>query len=430
MVRGKSHLFALSLGLFCLWQSPARSAESCSPVRLDAPGESMECVGPMTQKADEGDDTESCYAFAQSEIYDAWRIGPGQNCAGQKRTSPLAAAVDFASSRGRLGVPDPAEIGKRSANGALAGKLDEPIGVFKHGLSAGDGSVVLKSLLEDGGCDHEALFGKGALLEGIDLGAAEATSVLGIARIYDSFRKRVQADLISLDSRSTPTGFDGTPYPKRKSVLVDPDGAEYFDSEADYALSSNAHRIAQEAVCLLRDPGRPLTPSQESDFSTARAIVADSLLSFEDPIPFMKKLVDRLCMKHRLPLPTPKPAQGHLENGNPAQQAALSRFIDERFDQPHPQPVSALMCARVLRDSLGTVVRNPAKNACEHGTSHYLTVIGRRRGPGGPCQLLVQNTESCADLGPKSPWPCENGKVWVDQKAFMDNTLELDFLKR
>lgn len=119
------------------------SVNPCGNVRLDAEGQSMEHVTPISQTEE---DTGTCYAFTSSEIFDAWRFSHGprlEQAEYLRRASPIAiAALASAEDHNR----------KTTGNGRP--------------------STALKSMAVNGACEHSALF-NGTFSKAKDLGVAE-----------------------------------------------------------------------------------------------------------------------------------------------------------------------------------------------------------------------------------------------------------------
>ena len=171
-------------------------------------------------------------------------------------------------------------------------------------------------------------------------------------------------------------------------------------------------------------------------FLNSRSDVVAALMADHSPR-FLKALFHSVCRDRSQNLsriPEPFVLKVHQwENPRETRESDFSRTLRLMFSSANPQPVGITYCADFLNDA--TSVRNLSLNpdprrpgntlGCR--TPHASVVIGSRQ-RGGQCEFLIRNTLGRDCNGYDSRWECENGQIWVSERALIQNVNEAGYL--
>lgn len=159
-----------------------------------------------------------------------------------------------------------------------------------------------------------------------------------------------------------------------------------------------------------------------------------------DRVIFINKLLEDACEDARVPLKKlPKVvAEKSIDYGTHTKGMSVLRdLINKRLDMTNPQPVGIKYCRDVLADKsiIGVSPKGNLNTDTCKGEVHASVIVGRRllKYKVGSktetiCQYLVRDSygSSCNaypdDESAEPKEVCENGQVWVDEDALMNNT--------
>ena len=137
---------------------------------------------------------------------------------------------------------------------------------------------------------------------------------------------------------------------------------------------------------------------------------------------FLKRLFGVLCNDSQkdLKLSVTQHSKFARDFNSQSRTENLIESINMAWDTKNPQPVGISYCEDFLynKDHVGIDDEGKVSSRCR--THHASVVIGRRPSKDGKnCQFLIRNSkgDSCSNY----EWDCENGQIWVDQKALGRN---------
>jgi hypothetical protein len=165
-------------------------------------------------------------------------------------------------------------------------------------------------------------------------------------------------------------------------------------------------------------------------------VVSDAM-SQTSELGFYQKVTEIFCQQHSLKLRedlecTEKTNYTGLGNND-----SLIKTIDENFNRSKPIPTGVSYCSTGLQN--GNNINNYKVNRklgiglldSDCG-AHASVIIGRRKGPGGKCQFLLQNTWSNAttnsyECEPRNDPGCM--KAWVDADYLNELVFGVEYIE-
>ena len=373
------------LALLFISSTAYAAADYCSPVRLDAPGGSMEHVEVHNQRQI-GD----CYAHAAAVIFDAWRFHTGDR-----------------------------EYFKQSSGF----EINQRYKIYRDDDSI-DGGYMIKALpllVADGSCSEDQM---NNLFKNItvDEYASEAM------RIYHK-----TADNFYRDRANTTRKLYSSPSDRPTCHSNSSNQLAELEFNNDYRLRSKYLEKGIEALkeyhskvlAIPYDDKRlnKIIPNFDvvAMFETVGIIQCDKYAKIRTPYPFSYERnshyrwsLTHLGYTHH---PLEGPARIHQE-------------LD--LGLKYALPVGIGYCSKVLHD--GRAFKSAPQFSGDQDCGRHASVaIGRRRNPkNNACEILIRNSwgKSCGSYS--KDWECDQdkGSVWVDEKTLGRALYETETLKR
>lgn len=256
------------------------------------------------------------------------------------------------------------------------------------------------------------------------------TYPLDLATLESDAEKKTRVDGGRVDKTlalAVAQGVCTVPAKELESENINPDFAELFDNFHN-ASPTNTSEKKFESFLAVSNRMSELTTSP---LPTLRQIQDD--LNVDSQIEFLKRILAPVCRGPRLELKS-KPTVNRMviENTSQAERQRIADRIHGILDFGlRAQPAALTICSGVLSNSTGYAHlgfdANDGKWKCSGlDESHSVLVIGRRRGHHGRCQFLIQNSWGAKPTGVNfPPWQIDGGKIWIDEWAVIQNTIDV-----
>lgn len=352
--------------------SRASIANDCKDLRLDLPPGSMSTIPVYDQ-----DSLGLCYAFAASQLVDAYRFSHGDG----KRsllTSPVVAAAQSGA----------AEWFRDDLDGGIVGNVVESI--RKGGIC--DRDVVLRQW---GGDDIKPY-------------------LIDLRKFFDAHRA----------------------YAKEHTSVVQSLRNLLSNEHENADIARNRVFKAQEIQCYLKR-SVPIEKAQLPSIGLIGELLnQNDPIMFLSQI--FKKTCEGHSTAVTVPEVTNVFLSAPFVKNRISESNDITKIIQARLSRSNPQPIAISYCAAVLTDQTykgfermssssllgwkGDIVPKSQRPDCGN---HASLVIGQRMN-GGKCQFLVRNSwgSSCAGYS----WPCQNGNIWIDSDRLAENIYKLSWL--
>lgn len=430
--------FCLSVLLIVLTAWPLVALAGANPcaneVNLAAPGKPFGVdpanpphrILPIRSQGDRG----LCYAYAGSQLVDAWRFTHQKNPVEKpSRNFPIISPIDAA-----IGTANWIE---RADDTVDMGRVE---GIVNY----------LSEHPEFSACNERDAFAAFGLETD---GKTQATHLLNLVeKSWDEFAK-LRKDIYRMRElaqkyESLPPG-EWTAEMKELADLRELDltirkGQSMSRSYSKFLKAPGRAVHLNELFCLLED-GKAVGESFRA--ITITHDMVSELLWSESKLNFFKTFFDRTCSDSRFSLPTlPDPVMSLYL---PHESKQVETDINKKLSEPNPQPVAVTFCPSVLespsketwhfvaeRNDKGQPIKSGCRNADpkdpEGWQSHIALVIGRRPHPtrSGACQFLLRNSWGTGcDRYKKAGWSdCKDGEVWIDADRISANTWKTTYI--
>lgn len=177
--------------------------------------------------------------------------------------------------------------------------------------------------------------------------------------------------------------------------------------------------------------------------SQINAAMIKEYLQSVSSVQFINKLLEKVCSNNKIPLnniPVPPKITKVSDYNNQLEGMAKVRDkINQRLDMKVPQPIGVGFCRDVFFNRDLKSVSDSGKlisGKCKE--PHAAMIVGRRileykdgAETKKVCQFLIRDSHgsSCNayknDPSSNPPEVCENGQVWVDEDALLENTINV-----
>ena len=311
-----------------------------------------------------------CFAETGAQLFDSLMNQQGVT---HPRTSSLHAALLT-----KLNFSDPSQA-SRSNNG---------------GIDGGDPCATVQGLGASGACSHESY------LRFLNTGWPKAS----VGRLYDLFethRQGLEAEL------------------KNKKL----------QKEIDQTVSRHAFAL-MDGILATCSPNRPSVVKLPTFDELGRILQEGSFPGLA------RGVFGSDCQpqdKFRAPFEITCQAIGTYGYSSRQMKPVLQRrLLNHLSEAKSATPVGISYCSALLQKGpdwkKGTQEASDLFRTPECGM-HASIVVGKRQ-KNGSCQFLIRNSWGTDCDSYAKTWECQNGQIWVDADALLENTYELQFVKR
>jgi len=181
---------------------------------------------------------------------------------------------------------------------------------------------------------------------------------------------------------------------------------------------------------------RSLLRHSEECYSAQPRVLDSSveLIGFLDKdrrLAYLERVFKEICKNRSLQIPKSNgiPIEVAVVEGKaPNWRTIFKKTFARELKDNRSQPLEISYCSDVLYNpmiSIATQTTTFEESKCK--AYHSSVVVGRRKTLAGKCQLLVRNSYGKGCTG--YAWECEQGQIWVDQDALIENIKSIRYIK-
>lgn len=402
-------------------------ADDCAPIRLDAPGGSMEHVAVRNQRS-----IGSCYAHASAQMYDAWRFAHEE----QKKDTDYY--EDFSSGF---------EIGQRAkinnnreieGNAVLSEESRDQL--LDKDINGGGVEDLLPVLLKEGTCSQKELNGlfRKDVRTKLDLDVDSYASM--VMYKFTHYRSEFYSERKKIYAKYAPQAEKVSTHTANDNIRVSTTEQAYLRSKVreieidmlrERILAKGRADVEKYNLYVLSNPDLDINYSLlEANSNTVRMFEVLSIMDCADS--------RRLKTKSRFEVQTHKSYDDGRNlfryRTHPARYLpeVTRETLSDEFSKglKGAYPIGIGYCSTVLREGRKFKAKKDNDESCGF---HASLIIGRRPNPKNPksCQYLVRNTWGKSCGGYSKDWDCEaeKGSLWIDSDTLGQAIYELQTLR-